>query len=178
MIIAFAGRRIDGPEDNTVRFPSENVERVKQQLYSYFIDKGVKYLVASAACGGDLLALDAAQSLNVHTRIVLPYDGETFKAKSVIDRPGDWEKAFDKVLNRKDLNDVINLGLAEDNAEAFWQVNLRILSEAENLANKIPLPVQVLIAWDGEKKPSNDTTMLFIEEATSRHLQIDYIITK
>ena len=44
-------------------------------------------VVSSAACGGDLLALEAASSARIPTRIVLPFAADKFRKTSVIDRP-------------------------------------------------------------------------------------------
>ena len=47
-------------------------------------------LVCSAACGADLIALQAAGRVSLRRRIVLPFEPSRFRDSSVVDRPGDW----------------------------------------------------------------------------------------
>jgi hypothetical protein len=67
-VIALAGRRIDAPDAETPRFPLAAVPFVREQLDALFADRGATALVCSAACGADLVALDAATELGLRCR--------------------------------------------------------------------------------------------------------------
>ena len=54
-IVAVAGRRIDPEPAEVRRFPFEQVPRVERELHRLFEEVAVSMLVASAACGADLL---------------------------------------------------------------------------------------------------------------------------
>ena len=96
--IALAGRRIDAPDAETPRFPLANVPLVRDRLRAFFVERGAGTLVCSAACGADLVALEAAESLGMRRRIVLPFDPARFRQTSVTDRPGDWGPTYDRLV--------------------------------------------------------------------------------
>ena len=60
MILALAGRRIDSNDADEVRFPLRNVGRVSKEVETLLSEDGVMALVASAACGADLIGLSEA----------------------------------------------------------------------------------------------------------------------
>src|SRR5262245_5252419 len=98
MVMAFAGRRIDagGAE---ARFPLDAVERVAQQIRRMLDTRSATHVVASAACGADLLALREASSLGLKCRVVLPFARDEFRESSVVDRPGAWGPMFDELVD-------------------------------------------------------------------------------
>src|SRR5262244_1087768 len=79
MIIALDGRRIDALDATRPRFPQQNVEIVRRRIRALLESENASILVSSAACGADLLALCEAASLGLRSRIVLPFDRETFR---------------------------------------------------------------------------------------------------
>ncbi|MGN6674074.1 MAG: hypothetical protein ACTHMA_12280, partial [Thermomicrobiales bacterium] len=94
MIVAVAGRRIDAVDAPVPRFPLANRRRVARRIAASLERLGATTLVASAACGADLLALDAAGTHSLRRRVILPYDEEWFLEDSVLDRPGRWAGMF------------------------------------------------------------------------------------
>src|SRR5438552_4042532 len=94
IIVALAGRRIDA-EGAPARFPLDQAPRVRERLDALLLELRPAALVCSAACGADLLALEAAAALNIPARIVLPFEPGRFRTSSVVDRPGDWGPRFD-----------------------------------------------------------------------------------
>src|SRR5688572_14676271 len=97
-VAALAGRRIDAADAQSVHFPLSNVSVVRQALVSIFLDKHVALLIASAACGADLIALDAALESGLRCRVVLPFEPDKFRETSVVDRPGEWGPIYDKAI--------------------------------------------------------------------------------
>ena len=101
MVIALVGRRIDPPDLAFPVFPYTAVQRVRKRIHDLLKDSDAKALVCSAACGANLIALEAAGELGIRRRIVLPFEPARFRETSVIDRPGDWGPAFDRIIPRK-----------------------------------------------------------------------------
>jgi hypothetical protein len=111
-VIAVAGRRIDAEDAETARFPLANLPLVRERLTAYLAARGATRIVVSAACGADLLALEAARAAGLPRRIVLPFDRKTFRTTSVTDRPGDWGRLYDALLaEAAAAGDLIELGL-------------------------------------------------------------------
>jgi hypothetical protein len=177
MIIAFAGRRVDDPQDVNKRFPLNSIERVEAELQNFFKTNHVECMVSSAACGSDLLALTIAQTLNISTVVILPFGVERFKRESVTDRGEPWGQMFDNVINNPKLTKLINLNLHEV-ADPYEEVNKNIMEEATGLSEAMQLPVRALVAWDGFRKPSDDITFSFLVLAKSRKIPIEEIITR
>src|SRR5919107_327719 len=97
-VVALAAGGVDPPDADTPRFPPGNVGPVRGRLHAFLEERRAAALVCSAACGADLLALEAAGALGLRRRVVLPFAPERFRETSVVDRPGDWGPIFDGVI--------------------------------------------------------------------------------
>jgi hypothetical protein len=69
-VLVQAGRRVDAPDAPAARLPPANVDVVRQRIRTYFGEAKPDFLVTSAACETDLLALEMASQLNIK-RVVL-----------------------------------------------------------------------------------------------------------
>ena len=177
MIIALAGRRVDRPDANQKRFPPENTERVQRQISDFLKSAEAATLVCAAACGSDLLALEAAGALGIRRRVVLPYDRETFKQSSVADCPGDWGERYDRVIAEiADSGDLVEYDY-EKEEETYFATNHDILDQAEELAEETGQPLAVLVVWNGESRGEDDVTGHFLDEARQRELKVSEVNT-
>ena len=77
-VVAFAGRRIDAEGAQAARFPFANVGAVRAAIGASLERIAPYLLIASAACGADLMALQAAASGHIRMRIVLPFPRRAF----------------------------------------------------------------------------------------------------
>jgi cytosine/adenosine deaminase-related metal-dependent hydrolase len=193
MIIALAGRRIDALDAQTPHFPLKNTAKVQECISALFVEHEATALVCSAACGADLLALEAAGELGLRCRIVLPFDCDRFSKSSVTDRPGDWGDLFDRVSREVEaVGDLVVLHNLVEEEDAYAAVNKAILEEAIALArqddgndshaknNSSSLEERVLavIVWDGAKPvKKQDLTAMFAQAARERGLRIAEIPT-
>jgi hypothetical protein len=177
MIIALAGRRVDRPGANQKRFPPENTERVQRQISDFLKSAEATTLVCAAACGSDILALEAAGALGIRRRVVLPYDRETFKQSSVADCLGDWSERYDRVIaDLAHSGDLVEYDY-EKEEETYFATNHDILDEAEELAQETGQPLAVLVVWNGESRGEDDVTGHFLEEARQRELKVSEVNT-
>ena len=166
MIVALAGRRIDAPDAPTPRFPLSRAAAVREKLSALFRRRGATALVSSAACGADLLALDAARHLGMRLRIVLPFDRATFRRLSVTDRPGDWGPLYDEICAE---GEVIELGLDPSRSHyAYQAATARILEEKPDLAVAVS---------DGLARDDDDLTEYFVRLATERGIEVERVHT-
>lgn len=176
MIIALVGRRIDSPESNPARFPLQNVPLVQTRLRSLFQGYPGATLVCSAACGADLLALDAAGSAAWRRRVILPFDRRLFRETSVTDRPGDWGDMYDRILDEVERSgDVVTLSAVRRDT-SFEQASDRILEEAFTLAACGEKPAAVVV-WDGADRGPGDLTRHFEKQARGRGLDVLHVST-
>lgn len=177
-IVAAAGRRIDAPGAASERFPLRNRDRVRGALYASLAAAHASLLVSSAACGADLLALEAARALGIRNRVILPFAVDRFRASSVVDRPGDWGPLFDGVMAEvTSRGDLVILGDAESE-HAYARTNVAILGEGEMLAAATGARRIALVAWDGASRGPGDLTEQFRAEAVSRGWAITEVPTR
>jgi hypothetical protein len=172
VVIALAGRRVDALGAKPSRFPPENVDSVRDRILRLFEARNATALVCSGACGADLLALEAAERLQMRRRVILPFSRDTFRRTSVVDRPGDWGTSYDRALDKvEDENDLVVLGRAEQDSEAYVATNYAILDEAVSLARKLDLKVVAVVVWDRQSRGPDDITEQFLNEAARRDIE-------
>ncbi len=182
MIITLVGRRIDAQDATTPRFPLERCARVHEHLLALLSEQRATILVSSAACGADLLALEAAGQLGIRRHVILPFASEHFRAVSVTDRPGEWGALFDQIIS--EVEAAGNLMLLHENIEdsaAFLRTNQAILNEAQALAEQELASAQnvlAVIVWDGESRGADDLTADFANEARLRGIPVVEIGTQ
>ena len=181
-VVALAGRRIDAGDEG--RFPLPNVPFVEERISNLLRARGARALVCSAACGADLLALAAAEALGLRRRVVLPFAPERFRESSVIDRPGDWGPAYDRIIDAVTrTSDLVVLAGTDEGGVAYAAANERILDEAMRLANVGAAPTIspeiafAVIVWDGRSRGDDDATERFAASARRRGLVVEEVLT-
>ncbi|WP_263351949.1 hypothetical protein [Acidicapsa acidisoli] len=177
MILGLAGRRIDARETSDPVFPFGNAGKVGERLERLLSEQGVRVLVCSAACGADLIALQVAETLDIRSRIILPFEPGQFRQTSVIDRPGDWGPIFDRIIaaaeHRKDL---IDLQLSQGD-EAYVRANHAILDEIVRVAEASGDQAAVSLVWDQRSKGKDDYTEYLGEAARELGLTVFEVST-
>ena len=167
-VVAFAGRRIDAEGAKAARFPFANVGAVRAAIGASLERIAPYLLIASAACGADLMALQVAASGHIRMRIVLPFPPSRFRKTSVVDRPNPefWGRLYDDVINPAEKRgDIIVLHCRENDGSAYSTANKAIIRTA-SAASVAPSTRRVaLIAWDGVPHGDEDATKEFAKLA-------------
>ncbi len=159
-VVALAGRRVDAPGTKPPRFPLGNVPLVRQRLAELLARERAAALVCSAACGADLVALAEAERLGLRRRIVLPFAPERFRETSVVDRPGDWGPAFDRLIAAAGAaGDLVVLDVGNNNS-TYAAANQAIVREAQALAqaDSAANRLVALVVWEGAARVGTDAT--------------------
>lgn len=172
-VIVEAGRRVDAPGAEVARFPSSNVDQVRQRIREFLSRTNPIAFVSSGACGADLLGLEVAGDLHIPRYVLLPSSPEQFRKTSVTDRPGDWGTLYDNVLKSSTV-ELLNL---PDSQEGYLATNLKLLDRAESLVGKNHTTVQALIIWNEQSRGPDDVTGHFLAQAKLRKLTIVEIST-
>ena len=176
-VLAITGRRIDADDADQARFPPEHAPDVQQAITSVLRDMRIDAVVSSAACGADLLALNAASELNIPFWIVLPFDRARFREVSVVDRGDNWGPIFDQHMDDAERRNTVRLiDPVDDELEAFRLALGAILDLATTLAQsdegeaptKRTGQVTALVVWDEASRGAYDFTAAFIDEARQR----------
>jgi hypothetical protein len=181
-VVALAGRRIDAENAQPARFPDANAQAVRASLSRSLQQAATSVLIASAACGSDLLALDAASDLNIRVRIVLPFATDVFRRTSVVDRtqPAYWGALYDRIIAAaRECGDLIVLDRDRDDPGAYVAANEAIIGEALLAAEKAMPPARLMavIVWEGQSRGNDDVTDDFRRMAEERGFSINEIST-
>jgi class 3 adenylate cyclase/tetratricopeptide (TPR) repeat protein len=99
-VIAFTGHMIDAPGRANPRFP-ENLEgAVADALRERIARIGPSIGFSQAACGADILFLEAMQAAGMQTHVVLPCATRDYLASSVAFAGPSWVARFEQVVAR------------------------------------------------------------------------------
>jgi hypothetical protein len=178
-VVAFAGRRIDAPEARPLRFALADVPLVTERVRDAFVRCAARALVCSAACGGDLIALEIAAERGLDAYIVLPFDAERFRATSVVDRPGDWGSRYDRAIERarkRGRLEIVSAARNHSDDEAYAAVSDRILGCALALGGGTAGVIAVA-AWEGRPRGDGDLTWRLLREAQRAGVETESIQT-
>jgi hypothetical protein len=179
-VAALAGRRPDAPDAEAERFPLRNADAVRARIAAVLRERGVDTLVSSAACGADLLGLQAAGELGLRRVVVLPFDAGRFRESSVVDRPGDWGAAYDAVIaDARARGDLVVLP-AEGGGDvaAYAAATAVILDHATELAGGDPSRVVAIPVWEGAPRGDGDQTAAFANSARARGMEVVEVTTR
>jgi hypothetical protein len=181
-VVAVAGRRVDVADAQTARFPYGNSEAVRAALLRTLESAVPLLVVASAACGSDLLALEAASAIGIRTRIVLPFAPDVFRETSVVDRPRPtyWGSLYNRLIaEARERGDLILLDRERNDPGAYVAANQAIIAEALRAANQQAPPARLVavIAWEGAPRGADDATDDFRRAALQRGFAVKEIST-
>ena len=99
-VLAFAGHLIDAPDRPTPRFPAALVPAVAAAINERLARMHLPVVYTSAACGADLIFVEAALDMGAEVNVVLPFDREDFVRISVAPGGDTWTNRFDQALSR------------------------------------------------------------------------------
>jgi len=148
-VVLFSGHMIDRPERPEPRFPQRLEGAVYESIRRWLQQNHGLIGVSSAACGADLLFLEALESLGGESHIVLPYHHDEFIEDSVA-LPGaaDWTGRFERQLGHSRVvyassSPPLHGGVAYDYANQLVQ-GLGLLR-----ARELETELMALAVWDG-----------------------------
>jgi len=99
-VAAFTGHMIDAPGRAPPRFPAALEDAVACELAARIEACRIGFAHCSAACGGDLLFIEALLARGAEVHVVLPFDRDDFVTTSVAFAGGAWVERFERALAR------------------------------------------------------------------------------
>ena len=148
VVVVFTGHLIDAPDRPDARFPPSAEPAVFAQIKRYVGEVRAKVAFASAACGADILFLEAMLELGGEINIVLPSDMESFVQASVV--PGgneNWVERFHRVVKAAKQVTYASQHAATEVYLAY--ANVLMFGLAKSRARGIEGQVRALAVWDG-----------------------------
>ena len=99
-VVAFAGHMIDAPNRPVPRFPAALAPAVEAAVRHRLACFHAPIVYTSAACGADLIFIEAALAIGAEVNVVLPFDRMDFARTSVSVGGDAWLRRFDDALVR------------------------------------------------------------------------------
>lgn len=99
-VTAFAGHLIDGPHRSTPRFPGALEPAVAAAIRHRLAGMHRPIVYTSAACGADLILIEAALDMGAEVNVLLPFNRDDFVRTSVAVGGNGWTQRFDTALAR------------------------------------------------------------------------------
>lgn len=148
-IVAFSGHVLDQP-GSVPRFPPEAEEIAKLKIESALEEMGASCGYSSAACGTDIIFLEAMIERGAETHIFLPFAKEEFIETSVRRAGGNWVSRFESVLDQAtSIHYVTKDGYnGEDTLYTFC--NDVLLGFAAMRGRGMDEDPRLLVFWDGQ----------------------------
>jgi hypothetical protein len=147
-VLVFTGNMIDRPDRATPRFPAAIEAAVQSAVTDRLAALRPVAVYGSAACGTDILCLEAARGLGCETHVVLPFPAAEFRGSSVDFARGNWGERFESALAAADSVTVASDHRASGSAATFEYANLILTGMGELRAEALETTLQGLAVWD------------------------------
>lgn len=161
-VVAFTGHLLDVPGRRNPRFPERAVPAVCRGIESILrsMDAGIGY--SSAACGADVLFLEALQARGGESNVVLPFDKPDFFAASVAYAGEEWTRRAERVLAGSVRVDHATRGKYDTDDMLFSYANSLIMGRAILRSRLLETEPHLLAVWDGNDNRTVGGTAQFI----------------
>jgi class 3 adenylate cyclase/tetratricopeptide (TPR) repeat protein len=175
-VVVFAGHLIDRPGRAHPRFPPSLEPAVTAAILRRLATLGAVEGYASAACGSDLIFLEALAAMGAPSHIVLPFDHDHFLPSSVDLVPGaDWARRFEAALGH--ASDVLT---ASDRpiggGGVAYEYAFRLLDGTAGLrAEELDTELVCLAVWDGQPGDGGGGTAMAVEHWFRRGRTVEVI---
>jgi class 3 adenylate cyclase len=150
-VVVFCGHMIDQPSRFPPRFPPHLESAVYHAIRDRLHQLDARLGYASAACGADILFLEALRDLQGELHIVLPSDRDRFIQDSVSIIPeSDWPQRFEQ-LTQQATEVIIASGQAHQADGIAYEYSNRLLHGlAKMRAEQLGTDLIPLAVWDGK----------------------------
>jgi class 3 adenylate cyclase len=147
-VAIFAGHVVDQPGRAPDRFPESLVPRVQEEIEAWLEREDVRIGFSSAACGSDLLFVEALLKRGGEAHVILPFAPGVFRETSVAIGGETWVKRYERVLERSIVETVSERPLRFGEV-AYDHANQFLHGRAIMHAARLSTDLLRLAVWDG-----------------------------
>jgi hypothetical protein len=174
-VVVFSGHMIDRSNRPSPRFPAALEPAVRDALRRHFAEHTPVAAYGSAACGADLLCLEAAREAGCETHLVLPFPAADFRASSVDFAGGDWGERFERALESADSVTVTSDHAARGSTATYDYANLVLTGLGRLRAQRLDAPLRALAVRDPQDSATAGGTTSILELWRHGEVPIDEI---
>ncbi|MEM0979905.1 MAG: TRAFs-binding domain-containing protein [Cyanobacteria bacterium P01_H01_bin.58] len=151
-VAVFCGHMVDTPGRPTPRFPPYLETAVYEAIRDRLERNNIRFGYASAACGADILFLEAVLALKGEIHVVLPYDQQQFLQDSIAIVPnGNWRQRFDAVIEQATELIIASQHKVASENEVFYEYSYRMLHGlAKVRSTQLNTELMPLTVWNGK----------------------------
>jgi tetratricopeptide (TPR) repeat protein len=147
-VMAFSGHMIDPPDRPGPRFPAGLESAVRESVRARMAAIAPAAAYGSAACGADLICLEAARELGCETHVVLPFPAAAFREASVDFAAAGWGERFERALAAADSVTIASDHRARGSTATFEYANLILTGMARLRAQVLDTGLRALAVLD------------------------------
>lgn len=147
-VVMFTGHMIDQPARTTPRFPPTLEAAVYAAIREQLSAVRPVAIYGSAACGTDLICLEAMRDLGGETHIVLPFPPDEFHRVSVDFAGADWSHRFERALLAAESVTIASDHRAWGSTATFEYANLILSGMGRLRAQMLQTALLGLAIWD------------------------------
>jgi hypothetical protein len=175
-VAIFTGHMIDMPERTTPRFPPELENQVAGAIRDRIRRLCPVAGYGSAACGADILFLEAMLDEGREFHVILPVPPAEFLRLSVdIVQGGDWPQRFERLLESAASTTVACENLSWGTAATLGYANRISTGMAALHAQRLETGLRGLALWDGERGGGPGGTVSVVQLWEARGIGIERI---
>jgi hypothetical protein len=146
----FSGHMMDSVKRPARRFAAADEPAIRSAIEKQLEQTNAGISFSSAACGSDIIFLEAMLGRGGSVHVVLPWPQEQFIKTSVeIAAEGDWVTRFNKVMSRAASVRVLGELQMPGTAIGLDYCNLAMVGLARLYARSLDLEIAPLAVWDG-----------------------------
>jgi hypothetical protein len=149
-LVMYTGHMIDQATRAVPRFPLTLERAVAAGIRQRLEEIRPLASYGSAACGSDILCLEAMREVGGETHIVLPFPAEDFRRISVDFGAGGWAERFESVLSDATSVTITSDHRAHGSTATFEYANLVLTGKARLRAQGLGTDLVGLAVWDGK----------------------------
>jgi len=166
-VVIYSGHMVDRDERRVARFPASLEGHVRDLIRKRFGELRPLAAYGSAACGADLLCLEAARDLGCETHVILPFPPAPFREASVDFAGAGWSERFERALAAADSVTVTSDHYARGSSATFDYANLILTGLGRLRAQTLDAPLRALAIRDPEdpSTPGGTTSNLSLWRA-------------
>ena len=177
-VVVFSGHMIDAHDRPRPRFPASLEPEVRAAVGAKLAALAPAAVYGSAACGADLLCLEAARALGCETHVVLPFPAAAFREASVDFAGSGWSERFERALAAADSVTIASDHHARGSAATFEYANLILTGLARLRGRVLETPVRALAVRDPRAAGGRGGTASIVSLWERHGLPIDPIDVK
>jgi len=174
-VLVFTGNMIDRPDRSAPRFPPTIEAAVRAAVTERLAALRPLAAYGSAACGADILCLEAAREHGCETHVVLPFPPAEFRHASVDFARGDWGERFERALAAADSVTIASDHRASGSAATYEYANLILTGMGELRAEVLDTRLCGLATWDPRIRGSAGGAASLVSLWESRGLTVEHV---